>query len=82
MMFMPKAHIRTETLSDSASLWVRLLSLFTLYFGGIQALYPLRNDFGASSPSISVAFKLWIPLGTTLELLHFLFRWYFGSAFP
>jgi hypothetical protein len=41
-----------------------------------------RDDFGASSPSISVAFKLCIPLGTTLELLHLLFWWYFGSAFP
>jgi hypothetical protein len=29
-----------------------------------------------------VAFKLCIPLGTTLELLHLLLRWYFSSAFP
>jgi hypothetical protein len=35
-----------------------------------QALHPLRNDFGASSPLILVAFKLCIPLGRTLELLH------------
>jgi hypothetical protein len=32
-----------------------------LFLGGISALHPLRNDFGA---------KLCIPLGTTLELLH------------
>jgi hypothetical protein len=31
------------------------------YLGGISALHPPRNDFGA---------KLCIPLGTTLELLH------------
>jgi hypothetical protein len=42
-------------------------------FGGILALYPLRNDFGA---------KLCIPLGTTLELLHLLLRWYFSSESP
>jgi hypothetical protein len=42
-----------------------------------KTLHPLRNDFGASSPYISVAFKLCIPLGTTLELLHLLFRWNF-----
>jgi hypothetical protein len=29
-------------------------------------MHPLRNDFGASSPSILVVFKLCIPLGTTL----------------
>jgi hypothetical protein len=28
-----------------------------------------------------VAFKLYIPLGTTFELLHLLFRWHFSSAF-
>jgi hypothetical protein len=27
-----------------------------------------------------VAFKLSIPLGTTLELLHLLLRWYFSSV--
>jgi hypothetical protein len=40
------------------------------------------NDFGASSPYISVVFKLCIPLGTTLELIHLLFRWYLSSPFP
>jgi hypothetical protein len=39
-----------------------------------QTLHPLRNDFGV--------FKLCIPLGTTLELLRILFRWYLSSAFP
>jgi hypothetical protein len=29
-----------------------------------------------------VAFKLCIPLGTTLELLHLLLRWYFSFASP
>jgi hypothetical protein len=29
-----------------------------------------------------VVFKLCIPLGMTLKLLHLLFWWYFGSAFP
>jgi hypothetical protein len=29
-----------------------------------------------------VASKLYIPLGTTLELLHLLLRWYLCSAFP
>jgi hypothetical protein len=29
-----------------------------------------------------VVFKLCIPLGTTFELLHLLFRWHIGSAFP
>jgi hypothetical protein len=28
-----------------------------------------------------VVFKLYIPLGMSFELLHLLFRWYFGSAF-
>jgi hypothetical protein len=42
----------------------------------------LRNDFGASSPYISVVSKLCIPLGMTLELLHLLFRWYLSSASP
>jgi hypothetical protein len=37
------------------------LGLFTFYLGGILALHPLRNNFGA---------KLCIPLGMTLELLH------------
>jgi hypothetical protein len=39
----------------------RLWSLFTFYLGGISALHPIRNDFGA---------KLRIPLGMTLELIH------------
>jgi hypothetical protein len=56
--------------------------------GTQKTLHPLRNDFEvfklciASSPYISVVFKLYIPLGMTLELLHLLFRWYFGSASP
>jgi hypothetical protein len=54
-----KTHANTHP--DSASPWVQLWSLFTFYLGGISALHPLRNDFGA---------KLYIPLGTTLELLH------------
>jgi hypothetical protein len=29
-----------------------------------------------------VVFKLCIPLGTTLELLHLLFQWYLISASP
>jgi hypothetical protein len=29
-----------------------------------------------------VAFKLCIPLGTPLELLHLSHRWYISSAFP
>jgi hypothetical protein len=29
-----------------------------------------------------VVFKLYIPLGTTLELLHLVFRWYLSSASP
>jgi hypothetical protein len=36
----------------------------------------LKGENTASSPSISVAFKLCIPLGTTFELLHLIFRWY------
>ena len=47
-----------------------------------QTLHPLRNDFGASSPYVSVVSKLCIPLGTTLELLHLIFRWYLSSASP
>jgi hypothetical protein len=27
-------------------------------------------------------FKLYIPLGTTLELVHLIFRWYLSSASP
>jgi hypothetical protein len=50
--------------------------------GTHKTLHPLKNDFGASSPYISVEFKLCIPLGTTLELLHLLFRWYLSSASP
>jgi hypothetical protein len=62
MSFVPKVKNHTDTHPDSASPWERLWSLFTFYLGGISALHPLRNDFGA---------KLCIPLGTTLELLHF-----------
>jgi hypothetical protein len=42
--------------------------------GTHKTLHPLRDDFGV--------FKLCIPLGTTLEFLHLLFRWYLSSAFP
>jgi hypothetical protein len=44
-----------------------------------SALHPLRNDFGASSPLLSAEStltfrcKLYIPLGTTLELLRLYF---------
>jgi hypothetical protein len=33
-------------------------------------LHPLKNDFGAFAPLLGVSFELYIPLGTTLELLH------------
>jgi hypothetical protein len=39
-----------------------------------KTLHPLRNEFGV--------FKLCIPLGTTLELLHLIFRWHLSSASP
>jgi hypothetical protein len=42
--------------------------------GTTKTLHPLRDVFGV--------FKLCIPLGTTLELLHLLFRWYLSSASP
>jgi hypothetical protein len=42
--------------------------------GTRKTLHPLRNDFGV--------FKLYIPLGTTLELLHLIFRWYLNYASP
>jgi hypothetical protein len=61
MPFVPKVKNHTDAHPDSASSWERLWSLFTFYLGGILALHPLRNNFGA---------KLCIPLGTTLELLH------------
>jgi hypothetical protein len=73
MLFVPRVKNHTDTHPDSESLWERLWSLFTFYLGGISALHPLRNDFGA---------KLCIPLGTTLELLHLLLRWYLSSASP
>jgi hypothetical protein len=62
MSFVPKVKNHTDTHLDSASPWERLWSLFTFYLGGISALHPLWNDFGA---------KICIHLGTTLELLHF-----------
>jgi hypothetical protein len=40
----------------------------------LKTLHPLRYIFGE--------FKLCIPLGMTLELLHLLFRWYLSSASP
>jgi hypothetical protein len=40
----------------------------------LKTIHPLRDVFGA--------FKLCIPLGTTLELLHLLFWWYLSSASP
>jgi hypothetical protein len=40
----------------------------------LKTLHPLRDVFGI--------LKLCIPLGTTLELLHLLFRWYLSSASP
>jgi hypothetical protein len=61
MLFALEVRNHTDTHPDTASPWERLWSLFTFYLGGISALHPLRNDFGA---------KLCIPLGTTLELLH------------
>jgi hypothetical protein len=42
--------------------------------GTHKTLHPLRDVFGV--------FKLYIPLGTTLELLHLLFQWYLSSASP
>ena len=39
-----------------------------------KTLHPLRNVFWV--------FKLCIPLGTTFELLHLLFRWHLSSASP
>jgi hypothetical protein len=36
------------------------------------------NDVDAQNIKI----RLCIPLGTTLESLHLLLRWYFSSAFP
>jgi hypothetical protein len=59
-----------------------------------HTLYPLRNDFGVSSPlylgdilalhSLRNDFgaKLCIHLGRTLELLHLLIRCHFSSASP
>jgi hypothetical protein len=70
-----------NTLRLCIPLETTLESLHLLFWWHLSSA-SLRNDFGASSPSISVAFKLCIPLGMTLELLHLLFRWYFGSAFP
>jgi hypothetical protein len=45
-----------------------------VHTGTNKTLHPLRNDFGV--------FKLCIPVETTLELLHLIFRWYLSSAFP
>jgi hypothetical protein len=42
--------------------------------GTPKTLHPLGDVFGVS--------KLCIPLGTTLELLHLIFRWYLSSASP
>jgi hypothetical protein len=42
--------------------------------GTPKTLHPLGDVFGV--------FKLCIPLGTTLEFLHLLFRWYLSSASP
>jgi hypothetical protein len=39
-----------------------------------KTLHPLRDVFGV--------FKLCIPLGTTLELLHLIFQWHLSSASP
>jgi hypothetical protein len=40
----------------------------------LKTLHSLRDVFGV--------FKLRIPLGMTLELLHLIFRWYLSSVFP
>jgi hypothetical protein len=40
----------------------------------LKILHPLRDVFGV--------FKLCIPLGTTLELLHLVFWWYLSLVFP
>jgi hypothetical protein len=40
------------------------------------------NDFGASSPSILVEFKLYILLGTTWSFFTFYFGGIFSSASP
>jgi hypothetical protein len=69
LMLMHKCFIKNKTLHSLRRFW----SLFTFYLGGILALRPRRNEFGA---------KLSIPLGTTLELLHLLLRWHFSSVSP
>jgi hypothetical protein len=40
----------------------------------LKTLHLLGDVFGV--------FKLCIPLGTTLEVLHLIFRWYLSSASP
>jgi hypothetical protein len=40
----------------------------------LKTMHPLRDVFGV--------FKLCIPLGTTLELLHLIFRWNLSFASP
>jgi hypothetical protein len=42
--------------------------------GTPKTLHPLEDVFGV--------FKLGIPLGMTLELLHLIFHWYLSSASP
>jgi hypothetical protein len=91
---MPKSHAHTKTLKTLHplrddfgvfKLCIPLgmtLELLHLIFRWYLSSAPLRNDFEASSPSISVVFKLCIPLGMTLELLHLIFRWNFGLCIP
>jgi hypothetical protein len=54
-------------LNDAMWWWYSNTHLYT-HTGTWKTLHPLRNVFWV--------FKLYIPLGTTFELLHFLFRRY------
>jgi hypothetical protein len=61
---------------NDAMIWCNMMMMSNTHTrahtGTHKTLHPLRNIFGI--------FKLCIPLGTTLELLHLIFRWYLSSA--
>ena len=59
---------------DTIWWWCRTYTHTRAHTGTHKTLHPLRDVFGV--------FKLCIPLGTTLELLQLLFRWYLSSASP
>jgi hypothetical protein len=67
-----------NVMRNDAMIWCNMMVMLNthtrVHTGTHKTLHPLRDVFGVV--------KLCIPLGTTLGLLHLIFRWYLSSASP